>query len=162
MTPLVHIDRDDNLEAPDDESFRRWVAAALLGAGQDVGPAPEISIRINDVAEMTELNTTYRRKTGPTNVLSFPVAVPQGVETDLLGDIAICAPVVAQEAAEQNKSKESHWAHMTVHGVLHLLGFDHIEEQEAETMEKLEVAIMAQLTYPDPYQFADIERASIP
>jgi len=88
--------------------------------------------------------------------------VPQGVETDLLGDIAICAPVVAQEAAEQNKSKESHWAHMTVHGVLHLLGFDHIEEQQAETMEKLEVAIMAQLTYPDPYQFADIERASIP
>jgi len=161
VTPLVFIDREDQLEAPDDDSFRRWVNAALLGSGLTLGAEPEISIRINDLDEMTTLNATYRQKQGPTNVLSFPSQLPEVVESELLGDIVICAPVVTREAQEQHKSSESHWAHMTVHGVLHLLGFDHIDDDEAEIMEQLEIAILAQLEYPNPYDTAVTKRALI-
>ena len=152
MTPIVHVDREAGLEAPDDESFSRWVAVALT-ADQTVLPEhPEISIRISGLAEMTTLNERYRNKTGPTNVLSFPTDLPSEIDRGLLGDIVICAPIVEREAAEQNKASMSHWAHMTVHGTLHLMGFDHVEDHEAEQMESLETRLLAAMGYPDPYQ----------
>lgn len=151
MTLHIHIDREAGLETPDDDSFSLWVDAALAGADQNLPANPEVSLRLNDRVEMAELNQTYRGKSGATNVLSFPTDLPAGVDSGLLGDIVICAPVVAEEAAQQQKPLESHWAHMTVHGVLHLLGFDHIEDQDAELMEALETRILAGLGYSDPY-----------
>jgi probable rRNA maturation factor len=108
-------------------------------------------LRIVDEAEMTGLNEQYRKKSGPTNVLSFPADLPQGVNSPFLGDIIICAPVVAKEAKDQGKSLDSHWAHMTVHGILHLQGYNHIDNTEAEQMESLEIKIMQQLGFANPY-----------
>src|SRR6185312_8382806 len=108
-------------------SFRRWVEAALRGAKRRK-PA-ELSIRIVDAAEGRTLNRDYRGKDYATNVLSFPAELPPGVVLPLIGDLAICAPVVQREAAEQGKLPRDHWAHLTVHGVLHLLGYDHIDER---------------------------------
>ena len=133
------------LPAADD--FRRWVDAALSGRRDEA----ELTIRVVDEPESAELNGTYRHKQGPTNVLSFPFEAPPGVELPLLGDIGICAPVVAREAAEQGKTAAAHWAHMTVHGCLHLLGYDHIEPAEAEIMETLEKDVLSALGYADPY-----------
>ena len=110
----------------------------------------QLSIRIVNEAESAELNAHYRHKQGATNILSFPV--PPGLPELLLGDLAICAAVVAREAQEQNKSADAHWAHMTVHGVLHLKGYDHEEPAEADAMEALERRILGQLGYADPYQ----------
>ena len=112
----------------------------------------ELSIRIVDEAESADLNHTYRHKSGPTNVLSFPCEVPDGVPLDLLGDLVICAPVVAREAQAQGKASEAHWAHMVIHGVLHLRGYDHIDTAEAERMEALEIDILSRLGYPNPYE----------
>ena len=113
--------------------------------------ATELSIRIVDIAEGRALNRDYRGKDYATNVLSFPAELPPGVSLPLIGDLAICAPVVAREAAEQGKDPRDHWAHMTVHGVLHLLGYDHIQDNEAEAMEALETRILAGLGIADPY-----------
>jgi probable rRNA maturation factor len=101
---------------------------------------------------MSELNDRYRGKPEPTNVLSFPAALPDDLDLPLLGDIVICAPVVHAEAAQQGKNISAHWAHMTVHGTLHLLGYDHIDDAEAATMEALETAILDQLHYDNPYK----------
>ncbi|MFK2903245.1 rRNA maturation RNase YbeY [Dyella ginsengisoli] len=131
-------------------SFRRWVEAALRGAKRR--RATELSIRIVDVAEGRALNRDYRGKDYATNVLSFGADLPPGVQLPLIGDIVICAPVVAREAAEQGKAPRDHWAHLTVHGVLHLLGHDHIIEAEAEVMEALETRILAGLGIADPYR----------
>jgi probable rRNA maturation factor len=130
-------------------SFRRWVEAALAGAKRRK-PA-ELAIRIVGTREGRTLNRDYRGKDYATNVLSFPVELPPGVSVPLIGDLAICAPVVAREADEQDKPASHHWAHMTVHGVLHLLGYDHIENTEAEAMEALERRILAKLGIDDPY-----------
>jgi probable rRNA maturation factor len=130
-------------------SFRRWVEAALAGAKRRK-PA-ELAIRIVGTREGRRLNRDYRDKDYATNVLSFPIELPPGVSLPLIGDLAICAPVVAREAAEQSKPPSHHWAHMTVHGVLHLLGYDHIEDAEAEAMEALETRILAKLGIADPY-----------
>ena len=130
-------------------SFRRWVEAALAGARHR--RLSELSIRIVGTREGRTLNRTYRDKDYATNVLSFPTDLPPGVRLPLLGDIAICAPVVRREAAEQGKLLAHHWAHMTVHGVLHLLGYDHIVEAEAVRMEALETRILKGLGVPDPY-----------
>lgn len=111
----------------------------------------EVTIRIVDEAEMTELNETYRHKSGPTNVLSFPFDAPIELEVKLLGDIVICASVVNKEAKAQGKSSDAHWAHMVVHGILHLQGYDHIEDDEAEVMEALEINLLQQLGYTNPY-----------
>jgi len=111
----------------------------------------EVTIRIVEEDEGKALNQTYRQKNYATNVLSFPFDAPEGIEMDFLGDIVICAEVVNREAQEQNKPRESHWAHMVVHGVLHLLGFDHIEEIDAEQMEALEVDVLNKLGIDDPY-----------
>ncbi len=134
---------------PAPASFRRWVAAALRGA-RHRAPA-ELSIRIVGAREGRALNRRYRGKDHATNVLSFPVELPRGVESPLLGDLAICAPVVAREAREQGKLPRDHYAHLTVHGVLHLLGHDHQNDHEAARMEALETRILASLGIADPY-----------
>jgi probable rRNA maturation factor len=132
-------------------SFRRWVAAAL--ADRDA-PA-EVAIRIVGADEGRELNRRYRQRDYATNVLSFPAERPEGLPDDVelpeLGDLVICADVVAREAAEQGKRPADHWAHLVVHGTLHLLGWDHLEDAEAEAMEARERAILAGLGIADPY-----------
>ena len=130
-------------------SFPRWVDAALRGAKRR--KATELSIRIVDTAEGRALNCDYRGKDYATNVLSFEAELPPGLKLPLIGDLAICAPVVAREAAEQGKRERDHWAHLTVHGVLHLLGYDHIEDADAEVMEALETRVLADLGIADPY-----------
>ncbi|MGK3130846.1 rRNA maturation RNase YbeY [Pantoea sp. C8B4] len=132
---------------PAEPAFQRWLEAAVT----PFQPESEVTIRLVDEAESHELNLTYRGKDKPTNVLSFPFEAPPGIELPLLGDLIICRQVVEQEAEEQGKTVESHWAHMVVHGTLHLLGYDHIEDEEAEEMEALETEIMLALGYPDPY-----------
>ncbi|WP_417583468.1 rRNA maturation RNase YbeY [Nitrincola sp.] len=132
---------------PDEAAFQRWVDAALSGRLEQA----EVCIRIVSLEESRELNHTWRGQDKPTNVLSFPFETPPGIDTHLIGDLAICAEVVATEAQEQQKSPEAHWAHMVIHGVLHLIGFDHINDDEAETMEALEVSLLAQLDIPNPY-----------
>ncbi len=132
---------------PSEDQFQQWVDAALAGSDEDA----EVVIRLVDEAESAELNKQYRHKQGPTNILSFPFEAPEGVELDLLGDLVICAPIIAKEALEQNKQTLHHWAHITVHGVLHLLGYDHIEDHDAEQMEALEIEILNKLNIANPY-----------
>ncbi|MFM1892786.1 MAG: hypothetical protein RLZ44_1863 [Pseudomonadota bacterium] len=143
--------------SPDDARLRAWVLA-VLGAG--ASPAA-LTIRIVDAAESRELNRVYRGKDRPTNVLSFPFEAPPGVPPEqtggLLGDLVICAPVVAHEAADQGKALEAHWAHMVVHGLLHLLGYDHEQEPQAQEMEARERQLLGALGFPDPYA-TDSER----
>jgi probable rRNA maturation factor len=142
-------------QPPDPARFQIWAQAALHAAANHTGSNPEneqeVSIRIIDTAESAALNETWRHKQGPTNILSFPFEGFQGTGINLLGDLAICAPLVCQEAQEQQKSEEAHWAHLTVHGVLHLRGYDHLEQGEAEHMESLEIHILESLGYPNPY-----------
>ena len=137
----------EDASTPSDEAFNRW---ANLAAGTEIGSA-ELCIRIVDEDESQELNREYRDKDKPTNVLSFPFEAPPGLPVNILGDLAICAGVVAREAREQNKPVEAHWAHMVIHGVLHLRGFDHIKDEDAEEMEALEVKLLASIGFPDPY-----------
>ena len=133
-------------------SFRKWVAAALAGRIREA----DLAIRIVDSEEGRALNRHYRGKDYATNVLSFPAELPEGlpkgVKFPLLGDLVICAPVVVREANEQGKPRNAHYAHLTIHGCLHLLGMDHIDLREAEAMEQLERDILAGLGVPDPYQ----------
>lgn len=143
----LQIAVDDTAGLPSEAQFQQWVAAALAGHGD----AAELTLRIVDDAEGAALNETYRGKQGPTNVLSFPFEAPPGVSLPLLGDIVICAPQVAREAVEQGKPPQAHWAHLTLHGCLHLLGYDHIDAAEAEEMEALETELLAALGYPNPY-----------
>lgn len=137
-------------QLPTAEQLQRWVDAALADYPSDT----ELVIRIVDKEESRKLNEQYRHKQGPTNILSFPFEVPEGVPLNLLGDLVICAPVVAEEAGAQNKPLENHWAHIVVHGVLHLLGYDHVDEVDAATMESKEIAILAQLNISNPYNEA--------
>ncbi len=138
-------------------TFRRWVATALEGRIREA----DLAIRIVGEDEGLALNRHYRGKDHATNVLSFPagiaegVIMPEGVVLPLMGDIVLCAPVVAREAAEQGKPATHHYAHLTVHGVLHLLGMDHDDEREAECMEQLEREILAELGIEDPYRIRD-------
>ena len=132
---------------PDQEQIQRWVDAALEGFNHDT----EIVVRIVDEQESAELNEQYRLKPGPTNILSFPVEVPEGIELNLLGDLVVCAPVLEKEALEQHKSLTDHWAHIIVHGVLHLLGYDHLDDVEAELMENKEITILNKLNIKNPY-----------
>ncbi|MGQ0586310.1 MAG: rRNA maturation RNase YbeY [Gammaproteobacteria bacterium] len=132
--------------APSPAQLRKWVAAAL---GRQRG---EVTVRIVGPAESRRLNRRYRKKDQPTNVLSFPYDDPAPGRQRVLGDVVICAAVVNREAREQGKRPAAHWAHMVVHGALHLLGFDHIEPADARVMEGRERAILARLSFPDPYQ----------
>jgi len=131
---------------PAEPAIVRWVQAA------SPGPDAEVVVRIVDTPEITRLNTSYRGRTGPTNVLSFPFDPPPGIPNRLLGDVVVCAAVVAEQARDQEKEVMAHWAHMVVHGVLHLRGFDHRTETEAQRMETLETQILAQLGYDNPYE----------
>ncbi|AJI94701.1 rRNA maturation RNase YbeY [Yersinia ruckeri] len=132
---------------PTEADFQRWLEAVLSQFQEE----SEVTIRVVDEAESHELNLTYRGKDKSTNVLSFPFEAPPEIELPLLGDLIICRQVVEQEAVEQNKALLAHWAHMVVHGSLHLLGYDHIVDDEAEEMESIETEIMQGLGYPDPY-----------
>lgn len=136
---------------PSHDLMKRWIAAALEAGAQPPRPEAEVSVYVVDDEEGQELNLRYRGKDKPTNVLSFPADLPAELNLPLLGDLVVCAPVVAREALEQGKTEEAHWAHMLVHGTLHLLGYDHIDPEDAETMESLETGIMTRLHYPAPY-----------
>jgi len=146
----VTLDVQYEVEAgPDEDDIRRWVEAVL--AAEQNATEVELTVRIVGVDEITELNARYRHKTGPTNILSFPFEAPPGVELNLLGDLVIAAPVVVHEAREQHKTESAHWAHMVVHGTLHLLGYDHHAPVEAEDMETREIRILQSLGYSNPY-----------
>ena len=132
---------------PTAEQIEQWATAAVQPKSDEV----EMTVRIVDEAESNALNLNYRGKDRPTNVLSFPFECPDEVELPLLGDLVICRQVVEREAQEQDKPVMAHWAHMVVHGSLHLLGYDHIEDDEAEEMESLETQIMTGLDFADPY-----------
>lgn len=143
---------------PTMEQLQHWADQALLHPLSGTARTEaEISVRIVDIEESQTLNREYRSKDKPTNVLSFPAEAPEGWPPELLqelplGDLVISAHIVAQEASDQGKSLEAHWAHMMIHGSLHLLGYDHIDDDEAEQMEALEVRLLDQLGYPNPYQ----------
>lgn len=149
---MYQIDIETNTSSqklPPVAALERWISAAL--ESQKLEEA-EVSLYIVDEAESQELNAQYRGKDKPTNVLSFPADIPEEVGIPLLGDLVVCAPVVEREAQEQGKTLEAHWAHMLVHGSLHLLGYDHIEDDEADVMEALETEIITGLGFPAPYQ----------
>ena len=153
-TPIIDLQiASENSEGlPTLEQFTHWVETALAFEAQTEDfPETEMTIRIVDEEESQTLNREYRGKDYPTNVLSFPFEVPEGIELPLLGDLVICRQVMEREAKEQQISLASHWAHLAVHGTLHLLGYDHIEEAEAEEMEGLESQIMQKLGFEDPY-----------
>lgn len=160
---MIYLDLQVASEAaalPSEGDFQSWVDAALSSFRAEA----ELSIRIVDNDESQSLNLAYRGKDKPTNVLSFPFEAPEGLDFseeeaeeigNLLGDLIISAPVVAQEAEQQSKALSAHWAHMVVHGCLHLLGYDHIKDEDADVMEALERDILAGLGYTDPYQAID-------
>lgn len=133
---------------PDNAQFQCWVEAVI----SRFHVQSEITVRLVDEAESRQLNLRYRGKDYATNVLSFPFEAPPGITLPLLGDLVICRQVVEREAAEQHKALSAHWAHMIIHGCLHLLGYDHIADDEAEIMETLETQIMHTLGFADPYQ----------
>ncbi|RLJ19918.1 rRNA maturation RNase YbeY [bacterium endosymbiont of Escarpia laminata] len=137
----------ETVDLPSKALFIQWAQAALVKGTEGA----EVVIRIVDEAESRTLNRDYRGKDRPTNILSFPFEAPPQVPSNLLGDLVICAPVVMREAAAQNKSALSHWAHMTVHGMLHLQGFDHLDDNEAEIMESREQQTLRELGFSDPY-----------
>lgn len=147
--PLVDLQiatADENI--PAEQAFTTWVAAALPPNMQDA----ELTIRVVSQAESEALNHQYRGQAKPTNVLSFPCELPEEVDLPLLGDLVICAAVVETEALAQSKLLEAHWAHMVIHGTLHLLGYDHIADAEAEQMEALETQLLTGLGYAAPYE----------
>ena len=147
MTIELEVQRATGFEPlPDDRQLRRWAATALRGR-----EAAELTIRLVGEEESRELNHRYRGRDAATNVLSFPADLPPEVDVPLLGDIVLCAPLVASEAAAQGKRPDDHWAHLVIHGVLHLLGHDHLEADEAEAMESLEVELLRSLGIADPY-----------
>lgn len=139
-------------DLPDDDRLIQWARAGWQQAHDS-----EVTLRLVDESESRALNHQYRGKDRPTNVLSFPFEAPAGITVPLAGDLVICAPVVAREAIEQNKTSEAHWAHMVIHGLLHLQGYDHMEDHEAEVMEALEIRLLADLGYGNPYETEESE-----
>ena len=147
----LDVFRDTVEKSPDDQTLLRAAECALVQSEANPEKHWEAALRIVDAKEMQQLNAQYRDKNRPTNVLSFPAELPAEVTLDLLGDIVICAPVVQEEAAAQGKPLAAHWDHMLIHGVLHLLGFDHESDAEATHMELLETQALATLGWPCPY-----------
>ena len=148
---ILDVQHASNGQIPSEKQFKQWVELAASAPLNQHDDEQELTIRIVDNDESQNLNYSYRNKNKPTNVLSFPYEQNPGIHVPLLGDLVVCAPIVIQEAAEQEKPLESHWAHMVLHGVLHLLGYDHIQPEDAEEMEQLEVTLMAKLGYANPY-----------
>lgn len=140
-------------QLPTFQQISQWVNAALPDGFGDT----ELVVRIVDCQESARLNKRYRGRNKPTNVLSFPFDIPSSFPVNLLGDLVICAPLVATEARNQGKRREAHWAHLLVHGVLHLLGYAHESDEHAEVMENQEIRILTSLGYPNPYQEVIIE-----
>ena len=140
---------------PADDQLTTWAQAAWRGEHRS-----EVTVRIVDSAESQSLNFEYRGKDKPTNVLSFPFEAPAGITVPLAGDLVICAPVVEREASEQRKTPTAHWAHMVVHGMLHLQGYDHVDDDDAEVMEALEIQLLAQLGFGNPYEAEETEQDS--
>lgn len=140
---------------PDAGKLSCWAQAAFDATGKSFSAESQMTLRLVEEAEITRLNRDYRHQAAPTNVLSFPFELPQGVPAcecgGELGDVVICVLVVQREAAQQGKTEESHWAHMVVHGTLHLLGYDHTTDAEAEKMESLEIRILTGLGFTNPY-----------
>lgn len=136
----------DGAGVPKESQLQAWAQAAWLGRDSS-----EVTIRIVDASESQALNYQYRGKDKPTNVLSFPFEAPAGITVALAGDLVICAPVVESEATEQRKERANHWAHMVIHGMLHLQGYDHIDDQDAEAMEALEIRLLSQFGFGNPY-----------
>lgn len=127
--------------------LQRWVNKALV---KQVG-SNEVNIRLVSKKESAELNSTYRHKNGPTNILSFPFEPPPGVSSPLLGDLVICAALVNQQTKQQAKTRLAHWAHLVIHGCLHLVGYDHIHDKDAIKMEAVEIQLLEDLGYENPY-----------
>jgi probable rRNA maturation factor len=156
MTVALDLDLQvatEEPECPDEADLARWAEAALEGRRERAA----LTVRLVGEEESRELNLAYRGLDKPTNVLSFPFELPPGIDREdpvaaLLGDLAICAPLVHREALEQGKERPAHWAHLVVHGVLHLLDYDHRTDQEAAEMEALETVILAALGFPPPYE----------
>ena len=147
MTLELDVDYQvPSMGLPDENILQQWAEVALLGQAD-----AQLGIRIVDDVESQMLNRDYRGKDRPTNVLSFPMELPEELDLPILGDLVICAPVVAREAEQQDKSLQAHWAHMVIHGVLHLQGYDHIADDEAEEMEALEIRLLQQLGFANPY-----------
>ena len=138
-------------ELPTKEQFQLWVDTALAEVSSEPKQEFELTIRLVNNEESQQLNMQYRGKDKPTNVLSFPFEVPEGVELNLLGDLIICIEVMKQEAQEQNKALFDHWAHLVIHGCLHLVGFDHISDTEAVELEYIESSILKKLGISNPY-----------
>ena len=155
---MTHVDVQlacDDPDVPRADRIREWVSSAVAAAAVPTTRESEVSVRVVNIEEMQTLNREYRDTDKPTNVLSFPGGDAAGLpdeETVGLGDVIICAEVVRNEAAEQNKALVDHWAHMLVHGTLHLLGYDHISEDEAADMEGLEAKILTANGVSDPYR----------
>lgn len=143
----VDIDNVSGAKVPSNTAFKQWIGAAIGNRREKA----EVSLRIAGEDEIKMLNQRYRGKDYATNVLSFPADLPPELKLPHLGDIVICAAVVEREAVEQHKTSIAHWAHMTIHGTLHLLGYDHIDEADAEIMEALEIAILRELDFANPY-----------
>ena len=155
----LHIDlqRSDSLNpagifVPEKKLIRRWLKESLKQQDKNtLQDSMEISLRVVDAKESAQLNKQYRNKNKATNVLSFPADLPEMIEPLLLGDLVICQPIVEQEAKDQHKEIENHWAHLVIHGCLHLLGYDHIQDNDAEEMETLEINILKKFGINNPY-----------
>jgi len=143
----LQLAQTGTVEVPVAEKFQQWAGLAYDGRYEQA----ELAVRVTDEAEIAALNLQYRHKNGPTNVLSFPVDESDESGVYYLGDIVICADVVASEALQQSKTLESHWAHMVLHGTLHLLGYDHESDEDADEMETFEIELMQKLGYENPY-----------
>ena len=154
MSVTVDVTISEDIASADDEvpepaSIQSWAVAAYLNNADDDA---FISILVTSAQETQQLNKQYRAKDKPTNVLSFPMQLPDEVGMNMLGDIVLCASVIDEEARSQSKSESAHWAHMVVHGMLHLQGYDHIDDREAGEMEKLEIEILHSLGFDNPYE----------
>ncbi|MCU7958747.1 MAG: rRNA maturation RNase YbeY [gamma proteobacterium symbiont of Bathyaustriella thionipta] len=143
----LDIQRVSNSDAPTDDDFINWTQAALLHTKGHSA----VLLRLVDEAESAELNKKYRHKPGPTNVLSFPYQPSDEMDLALWGDLVICAPLVATQARQQQKTEQAHWAHLLIHGLLHLQGYDHQDKASAEEMESLEIRILSRLGFNNPY-----------
>lgn len=146
LVDIQIVSQSDNL--PSKEQFQFWIDTVLTDNSED----SEIVIRVIDETEMIQLNEQYRNKKGATNILSFPFHLPDEIESNLLGDLLICAPIVEKEALSQHKKSEHHWAHITIHGLLHLLGYDHVDNADAKKMEALEIKILKKIKITNPYE----------
>ncbi len=151
---ILDIQRISEIETPSDKQLLQWYQCLLQLLREQQRCSLdniEITLRIVDIEEIKQLNRDYRGKDTPTNILSFPFDPPPEVSLPLLGDLVVCAKVVMTEAREQGKDLSSHWVHLLIHGVLHLLGYDHQEEEEAEQMENLEITLLEKMGYVNPY-----------